>query len=321
MGGPGLLLNVEAVSAPADGTVTLTILATDSAGNPYADLTTVTRLSAMLAYPAAEYEFNIRENMLTRPEGAMLVNNGDGTYDYTFAEKVPAGSLYTFAAGLEGRVEFDDGSGNTLRQGTATNGIGFFVQDDNPGEPIPRRAIVDTENCNQCHDDLRAHGGSRVGADYCVMCHNTTLTDIDERDDSGPEYMLAGAMTVSFKDMIHRIHTGEELHDEYTVLGHNQSIHDFTEVRFPGRRQKCDICHIEDAFEVPLLDEVLSTSVDNGDTVVEVMPERAACTSCHDSFMTNIHAVLNTDPGTGVETCAVCHGPGAEFAVHEALAP
>ena len=168
------------------------------------------------------------------------------------------------------------------------------------------------------------HGDLRVGVDCCLMCHNVNQTDIPYRDGSDEAHDPLSAVTVNFKDMIHRIHTGEELQSDYTVIGFMGSVHDFTEVRFPGRAQKCDICHTEDAFEVPLPDEVLSTLVDNGDTVVEVLPERAACTSCHDSFMTNIHAVLNTDPGTGVETCAVCHGPGAEFAVdaaHEALAP
>jgi hypothetical protein len=49
--------------------------------------------------------------------------------------------------------------------------------------------------------------------------------------------------------------------------------------------------------------------------VTTVEPVRAACTTCHDSLLVDIHAVLNTDAGSGTETCEICHGEGKEAAV------
>jgi hypothetical protein len=44
------------------------------------------------------------------------------------------------------------------------------------------------------------------------------------------------------------------------------------------------------------------------------MPIAAACQGCHDDKKTAGHAAINTDPNFG-ESCVVCHGKGAAFAV------
>jgi len=155
------------------------------------------------------------------------------------------------------------------------------------------------------------HGELRVGVEFCVMCHNPNATDIDQR----PEEALPPE-TINFKDMIHKIHTGEELNGEYTVYGFGMNAHDFTHVRFPGKRQECSICHVEDSTELPLPGDAISTVITQQDMVIsETLPTAAACNSCHDSTMANVHAVLQTDFEMNAESCAVCHGPGAEFAV------
>jgi len=123
-------------------------------------------------------------------------------------------------------------------------------------------------------------------------------------------------VTVNFKDMLHRIHTGEELNGDYTVYGFGNVAHDFTDRRFPGDRRECTICHVSGSVDLPLPDEAEPTVISQDGAVVDVIqPERAACTSCHDALLSNVHTVLNTDPASGVESCAVCHGPSAEFAV------
>jgi len=43
-------------------------------------------------------------------------------------------------------------------------------------------------------------------------------------------------------------------------------------------------------------------------------PATAACTSCHTAKSASAHASLNTSPTLG-ESCDVCHGQGADFAV------
>ena len=48
---------------------------------------------------------------------------------------------------------------------------------------------------------------------------------------------------------------------------------------------------------------------------VDTPPEAAACTTCHDGLMAQIHAMLNGDNDSGVETCALCHGEGTAFDV------
>jgi len=40
---------------------------------------------------------------------------------------------------------------------------------------------------------------------------------------------------------------------------------------------------------------------------------RAVCNACHDSAETTAH--INAMTNSGVESCEICHGPDAEFAV------
>jgi OmcA/MtrC family decaheme c-type cytochrome len=132
------------------------------------------------------------------------------------------------------------------------------------------------------------------------MCHrpNESATEEDV------------TLTINFKDMLHRFHTGENLESPYP-LGIAE------EVRFPGDRRKCDICHVPGMETVPLAEEALPTVISDGETVIEeIQATRAACTSCHDGLLPNVHAILATSPAPdNVETCAVCHGDSADFAV------
>jgi OmcA/MtrC family decaheme c-type cytochrome len=319
--GPGLALDITDITTEAvpdkDGEVALTVdfTAMDGAGEPIIDLAAAgVSASMVLAWPAPEYQANVSESVVG---SARLENHGGGAYSYTFKDPLPLDST-SYSVAMTGRVTFTlDGA--SVRQGTSSNGFTVFTLDDS--EPTARRDVVANENCGACHGEIRGHGGQRLGVEVCVMCHRTNQTDLAERDDSEPWLMTADTQTVNFKDMIHRIHTGEELNRPYTVAGHNGSENDFTQVRFPGLRQKCTICHVEKrtdgtaTFAVPLPEEVLPTEIDNGTAVTEILPTRAACTSCHDHLFSDVHAVLMTDTEQGVETCAVCHGDGKEAAV------
>ena len=276
----------------------------DGAGTPYADLGELGILAATMAYPTTDYEEVYREGI--NADNATAA--GDGTFNYTFTNELPAGTTDTAAVAMEGRLSFDNG-GDSVTQGTSSNGRMIFTADGS--DPVERRQVVDNAKCNACHDEVRLHGNLRVGVEYCVMCHNPNGTDIARRpDDQGnPE-------TINFKDMIHQIHRGAELETDYTVYGFGSSEHDFTEIHFPGDLRNCEICHVEGSYELPLGDDVIPTSISDGETIVSSkLPERAACVSCHDSLITEVHAILNTEPDTMTESCAVCHDSGADFAV------
>ncbi len=63
------------------------------------------------------------------------------------------------------------------------------------GGAVSTRDIVLTATCNQCHDELTAHG-TRIDTKLCVTCHN-------------PGSWVAGSphTPVDFKVMIHKIHS------------------------------------------------------------------------------------------------------------------
>lgn len=53
---------------------------------------------------------------------------------------------------------------------------------------VPYTKITDTGSCNTCHDYITFHGGGRLSADTCLMCHATP----------GP--------TVNYRTLLHEIH-------------------------------------------------------------------------------------------------------------------
>jgi len=123
--------------------------------------------------------------------------------------------------------------------------------------------------------------------------------------------------------MIHRLHTGAALIDNqpYIIYGFNNSVHDFSEVVFPGNRAVCETCHIEGSYTLPLAAGVQPTTITQDETLVSsTLPIVAACTACHDNQAAKGHAALQTTDD-GLETCAVCHGPNREFDVDEVHGP
>ncbi len=304
---PGLDFEITGVEVLSEqgvgGVLRITFEAWDNEGFLYTDLSELNAVGAAFAYPVPEFEAAVREPIVGGggPRGA-LEAQGDGVFSYTFSQPLPNLPEATFAVTMDGRVSYTF-RGQNYNQGTMTNAYTLFTLDGS--QPTARRTIVDEAKCNECHGEIRAHGASRVGVNYCVMCHNVNTTDVARRpaDAGRPE-------TVNFKDLIHAIHRGEDLVTEYTVYGFGGTGHDFTEVRFPGRLESCAVCHTSGSEQLPVAEEALSTMIArDGEVLWEVLPERAACTSCHDSFGADVHALINT--GQGVETCATCHGPGS----------
>jgi len=246
-----------------------------------------------------------------------FVDNQDGTYTYTFATDItnPADIVCPVACNT-----MTDADGNPLDlsyQPSLTHRIG--VQMSNSTYPyvnatydfVPNggvaagRDIVSTAQCNVCHNQLRIHG-SRIETKLCVTCHN-------------PGSWVAASATqparsVDFKQMVHKIHRGEELPS--VVAGQPYAIgnSDFSHVVFPdmtvslGDTRACTKCH----------DGTVTAQGDNWKNV----PNRKACQACHDDvyFTAAPTYAWETVPHPGAPQaddsgCATstCHGSASQY--------
>ena len=67
----------------------------------------------------------------------------------------------------------------------AVNKVFYFSVDGSPVQP--RRTVVQTASCNQCHSFLSFHGDNRNQVEMCVLCHNPSPTaDPDEANQLAP---------------------------------------------------------------------------------------------------------------------------------------
>ena len=208
----------------------------------------------------------------------------------------------------------------SLKRGDGKPDIAYQESTINPvryvpitGGLVPHRTVVTMAQCNQCHDALSLHGGQRNSIDECVICHNPVESDAARRPANAgkPE-------SVSMQRMVHRIHTGRELTQQYSVFGFGSTEIHFNEVTYPGDRRTCEKCHTANSHLLPLQTGIASVTTLR-DFFTPQGPATAACLGCHDSQDAAAHAYLNTAifPGstTGAEACAACHGTGKDWAV------
>lgn len=215
-----------------------------------------------------------------------FVDNGDGTYSYTFAQALtdyPAGpefdpmKTHRLGAEIRGAIPSED------------NGIYDFVPSG--GMPTFTRAIVDNDTCNACHDRLEFHGGPRTDVPYCVTCHNPYSIDGDTASEPW-------GGSVDMKVLIHKIHVSD-LAQGYTIIGFGGTVHDYGEVAFPQDPRNCTTCHEEDDANTP--------DASNW----RLVANRDACGTCHD----DIDWAAGGHPGglafSDDTQCLDCHGPDA----------
>jgi OmcA/MtrC family decaheme c-type cytochrome len=275
---------------------------TDDEGNGI-DIAEMNRVRFQLAGPTDDYSMQITEDALDNS----VATENPGEYVYQMETMIPEDAEGSFAIGVEGRREVLLNPGTTKEiehREQADNPVYFFAVTDE--EAVPRRQIVADEKCEECHDDLAIHGSNRRNAtDYCQMCHNPMADDAEERTE---EQMPP--RTIDFKIMIHRIHMGEGLENDYTVAGHNGSQNNFNHVVYPGDLRNCEKCHEEETWmeakgnlETITLSEFFSP----------MPPNTTACAGCHDSMAMAAHAYQNIAPFG--EACMACHGDGKEFSV------
>jgi OmcA/MtrC family decaheme c-type cytochrome len=231
---------------------------------------------------------NAQANTETATAGT-FVDNGDGTYEYTFANALTAYS---------GGPAFDTAKTHRLGieiRGQApitSNGIYDFVPAG--GAPLFERKIVDNNTCNACHDRLEFHGGPRTDVDYCVTCHNPYSTD----EDTGN--------TVDMKALMHNIHSGR---DGYVIIGFGGSVHDYSDIVWSQDIRNCQTCHEESDLNTPQASNW------------RLVPNRAACGTCHFDDGDPLNGEHDYAIEDGIHPlgltlvddtqCELCHGPTA----------
>lgn len=223
-----------------------------------------------------------------------FVDNGDGTYQYTFKKDITKDPNVIYSATLTHRVGFE------IRNLVQANNASYTFQPstgDTTG--IFSREIVDTATCDTCHTSLTAHGGARVETQYCVMCHNPGT--IDPNSDN----------TLDFKVMVHKIHTGNTLPSiqtvsgpnttptlglGYWIVGYGDSLSNFNTVLYPQDTRNCLTCHVQTN---PLLTEAVN---------FKTVPTMEACGACHD----NVNFATGANHGPNIVAndtqCTTCHG-------------
>jgi OmcA/MtrC family decaheme c-type cytochrome len=225
-----------------------------------------------------------------------LVDNGDGTYQYTFNKDITTDANVKYDPTLTHRVGFEI---RGLAQ--ANNGAYTFQPSTGATTGIFSREIIELQTCNGCHTQLMLHGGARVETQYCVMCHNPSTID------------PYSGNPLDFKQMIHKIHTGINLPSiqvagpppsqnttptlglGYWIVGFMESLNNFNTVLFPQDTRNCTTCHNQN---LPA-----ATEAANYMTV----PTIEACGACHD---TTTFSGSNVTHGGGAVTnaqCTTCH--------------
>ncbi len=286
---------VQVTNASPGGNPRVTFTVTDNKGN-LVDASKLDRLRLTIAGPTSDYA--------TDPpwqEDAGKATPATTGYTYTFTGALPKDASGTWAVGAEAfRVVSIPGpllgQSFSVRE-SAFNPVFYFGIAGS--QVVPRRKVVDLNNCNTCHQTLAIHGGARRNTEYCVLCHNPNHGD----GQTPPE-------TVNFRTMIHRIHMGVELDNTYSAGGTTGT--NFNGVRFPADPRNCSKCHVGTTYMLPLPGGLIPTLAARF-FYSPLQPAASACLGCHNGEDAAAHAFQMTSPFG--ESCEVCHKEGAGFAV------
>ena len=216
---------------------------------------------------------------------AFVTANGDGTFTYASPTALPAGVNGDMMVVLEGRRAEN---GEQVWPSSAT----FF-----PGKA--RASLVEQSRCENCHEFLVAHGGSRAGdPNVCVICHNSSAGFAEE-----------GIGPLAFGAWMHNLHDGN--------LG---------DITFPQESTaRCETCHKPGTYSAAR-EKALPISTAAGADARAVGDDTwdsataGTCRGCHESGAALAHMTQNGGvigrvggkklvPSTATESCVVCHGP------------
>ena len=313
----GLRAEIVGVRIGADRRATATIKVTDAKGRPL-DLNDLDRDSARFVIAVLRTDKRddtaYHNYILSRVVGKEFIYKGEKRIpaladtlqpDFDrgglFTRMQPGIFTYTFKTALPANY---DRSATHVVGGELTRDKAKYVA--NPlfefvpsgGQVKAQRAMVETATCNNCHDPLKYHGGTRRAAGYCALCHTSQLTDPESGEN------------LEFKVFVHKIHRGKLLPSvksgkPYFMVGADQQVADYTNLRYTQvvmsdgvakDLRNCKACHA-------------GAKSDNW----KQSPSGAACTSCHDNV--DLKTGKNHLADAQAEgTCIGCHLPeGPEF--------
>jgi OmcA/MtrC family decaheme c-type cytochrome len=302
LGKTGAVVKIQNAAIAKDGTITVRVTIVDSDGIPLDRLGLATKGPVMLRFiaayiPAGQSQYvaytttvakatinqNPSQTQAATDSGGTFTNNAIGDYTYTFQTKAPAGfdPTVTHAMGVSAQRDLSE-FGTFDEWSETSNDVFNFVPNGNPVNVT--RSVVTTDACNQCHNPLIGHGGSRLTVEMCILCHT-------------PQTVNPGTqLTQDMKVLIHKIHMGSSLPSvkagtPYRIW-HRGQWSDFSTVVFPQDVRNCTTCHAKGA-----------TQADNWKT----KPSRAVCGSCHDdvNFATGQYHV--NLPQVDDNLCQNCH--------------
>ncbi|HUJ15118.1 MAG TPA: OmcA/MtrC family decaheme c-type cytochrome, partial [Thermoanaerobaculia bacterium] len=309
---PGLTININSITIPADRRPVVDVTLTDSAAQPIDRLGKVTPGVVTLGFVLGWYNPDTRQyvndRLVTVTSPANSPNPGatatqaaadaGGTYTdldlghftYRFGTVLPANddATKTHTLAVYANRNLQDTLGKTY--------LADVERDFRPdGQPVTETwdKINVATSCNNCHDPLTAHGTTgRMNPKTCALCHQPQSTDPDTGN------------TVDFKVMIHKIHMGAQLPSvlaghPYQIIGFGQAVNDFSTVVFPQDIRNCANCHEgTDPKARPSQSFAWYT-----------YPSRAACGSCHDNIDWTTGANHPGGPQADDSACASCHVP------------
>jgi OmcA/MtrC family decaheme c-type cytochrome len=309
---PGVKVKIVSAAIAQDGTITARVNLTDPKGVPLdkdgINSPGTISMSFICAYiPNGQREYvsytttvlkatldtsKPSQVQAANDSGGTVTKNADGDYTYTFKTKAPTGfdpsATHTVGVSVNRNLtefmSYDEWS-------EVANDTFNFVPNGSPVKTI--RSVVSTQACNQCHNPLIGHGGSRLTVELCILCHTPQTVNPDT------------GLTQDMPVLIHKIHMGQNLPSvkagvPYRIW-HRGAWSDFSDVAFPSgvdELQTCEVCH----QNAPQAANYMTT------------PTRAACGACHDdvNFASGQNHV--NLPQASDNQCAQCHvAKGAEF--------
>src|ERR1035438_42288 len=221
LGKTGVVVKIQSAAIAKDGTITVRATIVDADGIPLDRLGVATKgpvsMSFIAAYiPSGQLQYVSYTTSVSKPSilpadaglpsqtqaandsGGTFATNAIGDYTYTFKTKAPVtfDATTTNAIGVSAQRDLSE-FGTFDEWSETSNDVFNFVP--NGSAVTVTRSVVTTDACNQCHDPLIGHGGSRLKVELCIMCHQPQTINADTQ------------LTRDMKVLIHKIHMGSSL--------------------------------------------------------------------------------------------------------------